>query len=68
MFQNTIEDSQSFNEIKYLMSRYPLSLRCGSKECCWMNGRWYVFVKDHPEKDFSDENFHYAMQHLVEPD
>lgn len=61
------ESEQSFLEMKYLMTRYPLNLTVNGRYCTWMNDAWYVFVVNKPEKDKSFYNFHEAMQYLVEP-
>lgn len=61
------ENDKNFREIKYLMTRYPLNLTVNGRYCAWMNDAWYVFVVNKPEKDKSFDNFHEAMQYLVEP-
>lgn len=58
------------NELKYLMELYPISIafRDNGKHVAWAEGEGWCFYIDGEERYMLCENFHHAMQKLVEPD
>jgi hypothetical protein len=69
MKKEQIEHANNTEEMKYIMSLYPVSLvfRDTGKHVAWSEGEGWCFYIDGEDKYMICDSFHHAMQKLLEP-